>query len=459
MSPHIAMRALSSTLALAWLLTTVVGAEDWPQWRGLDRLAVWAEEGIVERFPDEGLHVTWRVPVRGGFSGPVVSDGRVFVIDFEFLPDTRVADGTERILAIDETTGEILWTHEWETTYRSLMLSYATGPRASPTVDGDRVYIFGAAGRMLCLRADTGSVIWERDAVAEYDTSVPVFGISSSPLVDGDRAIYLVGGEPDALVVAFDKHTGEEVWRAIDVVSEMGYAQPAIIQAGGVPQLIIYHPTAVSSLNPETGEVYWEEPFDVTAGLTISTPVHSGNNLFVTSFYSGSMMLRLNTDRPDATLVWKRVGSSELPEGTDSLQSIMTTPIVEGDYIYGVDSYGELRALDSRTGDRVWTSAAMTAQARWGTAFMVRHGDRYFVNNDDGFLIIARFTPRGYEEIDRTRLIEPTSAAGWGPRKRWDRDVNWTHPAYANRHIITRNDQEIIRASLDAADYDRVPAR
>lgn len=447
-------RGLVMPVVFMALLTVPLVAEDWPQWRGPNRLAIWAEDGIVDRFPEGGLKVTWRVPIKGGFSGPVVADGRVFVIDFEFLPGTRVAEGTERLLALDEETGDVLWTQTWETTYRNLMLSYATGPRGSPTVDGNRVYVAGAAGRMLCLDTATGEVIWEIDSVAEYDTSVPVFGVSSSPLVDGDHVIFVVGGEPDALVAAFDKRTGEEVWRSIDVVSEMGYAQPLIIEAGGVRQLIVYHPTALSSLDPDSGEVYWEQPFEVTGGLTISTPVHSDNSLFVSSFYNGSMMLRLNSDRPAASVEWTRRGTSELPDGTDALHSIITTPIVEGDYVYGVGSYGELRALDARTGERLWTSDQMTAQARWGTAFMVRHGDRYFVNNDDGFLMIARFTPQGYEELDRTRLINPTSAAGWGPRKRWDRDVNWTHPAYANRHIITRNDNEIIRASLAADDYE-----
>ena len=144
---------------LGGLLLVPVGAKDWPQWRGPDRLAIWTEDGTVERFPAKGLKVTWRVPVNGGFSGPVVADGRVFITDFEFLPETRVADGTERLLALDETTGAILWTHEWEATYRNLMGSYATGPRASPTVDGDRVYIFGTAGKMLCLK--TTSSLWE----------------------------------------------------------------------------------------------------------------------------------------------------------------------------------------------------------------------------------------------------------------------------------------------------------
>jgi len=446
--------AVRSAVLLSLFVTPVIiGADDWPEWRGSGRQSVWTEDGIVERFPTGGLKTTWRTPVNGGFSGPAVADGRVFVVDFEFLPETRVMDGTERVLALDEMTGEILWTHEWPTEYRNLQLSYATGPRATPTVDGDYVYVAGGAGMLLCLEVETGEIVWQRDTVAEYDTTVPVWGTSSSPLVDGELVISVVGGEPDALVVAFDKGSGDEVWRAIDVVSEMGYAQPVIIQAGGVRQLIVWHPTAVSSLNPETGEVYWEEPWEAPSAITVATPVRSENYLFFSQFYGGSLMLRLDNDRPEATQIWRISGAGEMPDQTESLHSLITTPILEGDFIYGVDSYGELRGLDAMTGTRLWVSDQMTAQRRWGTAFMVRHGDRYFVNNDDGDLIIAQFTPEGYVELDRTKLIEPTSRAGYGPRRFEDRAVNWTHPAYANRHIITRNDNEIIRVSLDINDY------
>ncbi len=115
-------------------------------------------------------------------------------------------------------------------------------------------------------------------------------------------------------------------------------------------------------------------------------------------------------------------------------------------------SYGELRGLSARTGERLWMSDEMTAQNRWGTAFMVQHRDRFFVNNDEGDLIIAQFTPEGYIELDRTQLIDPTSVGGH-TRAQWTRTVNWSHPAYANRHIFQRNDRELIRVSLAAADY------
>ena len=427
-------------------------ANDWPEWRGANRLGVWAETGIVDELPAE-LNVKWRVPVNSGFSGPAVVDGRVFITDWAEDPESRTMDGTERAIALDEETGEILWIREWPTSYRMLMISYAIGPRATPTVDGDRVYVVGAAGDLFCLDVETGAVIWERHYIAEFDSFVPTWGVASSPIVDGDHLIAVVGAEPGGVVVAFDKRTGEEVWRALDVVGEMGYGQPIIIEAGGARQLIVWHAAALVSLNPATGELYWEEEWEAGSGMSVATPVHSESYLLVTQFYRGSLMMRLDQDRPTASLLWKGQSRSEMPDETDGLHAMITTPLIDGDHIYGVGSYGELRGLNARTGERLWMSDQMVAQARWGSAFMVKQGDRYFIVNDDGFLIIARFTPEGYVEEARTRLIEPTSNSGYGPRKAYDRKVNWSHPAYANQHIFHRNDNEIIRASLDAADY------
>ena len=223
----------AAALAVA-AMTGALSADDWPQWRGADRLAVWHETGIVEDLPDE-LKVIWRTPVRSGYSGPAVAAGRVFVTDWREDPESRTLDGVERMIALDEATGEVLWTHEWPTSYRMLSVSYAVGPRSTPTVDGDRVYVVGATGRLFCFDVETGEVRWQKNYVAEYGTSVPVWGIVSAPLVDGDRLLTVVGGEPDALVVAFDKHTGDELWRAIEVEAEMGYAQPVIYEAGGGP--------------------------------------------------------------------------------------------------------------------------------------------------------------------------------------------------------------------------------
>ena len=448
-----------STLALitfvaAVAVTPPLLAEDWTQFRGRDRLGVWHETGIVETLP-QALKVTWRTSIGSGYSGPAVADGRIFVSDWAEDPRSRTVDGTERALALDEQTGEVLWTHEWQTTYRMLVYSYAVGPRATPTVDDDRVYVLGATGRLFCFDVETGAIRWQKDYIEDYDTSVPVYGIASAPLVDGDRLIALVGGEPDALVVAFDKHTGEELWRSLPVRSELGYAHPVIYEAGGVRQLIIWHPEALASLDPKTGSVYWEHPWEVSMAVSLATPVKSGDYLLVSQFFNGSMMMRLSSDRPAATEMWRGLSRSELPDMTEGLHALVTTPVIDGDHIYGVGSYGELRGLDARTGERLWMSRDMTVEVRWSSAHLVRHANRYFVNNDVGDLIIARLTPTGYVELSRTKLIEPTSGSGTRTPHGAiaERIVNWTHPAYANGHIVHRNDHEIIRASLRASDY------
>ena len=132
----LAIRTLGIVLGLT--LTVPALAEDWPQWRGVDRSGVWQEDGIVEQFPEGGLEAVWRVPIRGGYSGPVVADGRVFVTDWQRIEGTRAITGKERILALDEETGEELWSHEWDVNYSALQQSYAIGPRSTPASTATR---------------------------------------------------------------------------------------------------------------------------------------------------------------------------------------------------------------------------------------------------------------------------------------------------------------------------------
>ena len=415
-------------------------ADDWPEWRGKGRTGVWNESGILEKFPERGLTITWRTPVRAGFAGSAVAAGRVFVTDFARSPGMK---GTERVLCLEEGTGKILWTREWDANYIGIQDTYATGPRATPTVDGDRVYIVGGSGILLCLNVRTGAVLWQKDYVKDYGMQMPTWGITSAALVDGDRLIAIVGGQPDAKVMAFDKMTGKEIWRALPSDSEQGYCQPVIIEVGGVRQLIVWHPTAVASLNPATGKVYWQQPFRINMGMTLATPVLSGPHLLVSSFYNGSMLLELTGDK--SRILWKGKSASEID--TDGLHAVVNTPVIQGDYLYGICSYGQFRCLNLKTGQRVWETLEVTKEkARWASGFIVRHGDHYFINNDRGELIIARFTPQGYQELSRTKLIKPTSNSG---NRRELGAVNWSHPAYANGHILARNDEEIISASLE----------
>ena len=422
---------------------THVHAEDWPEFRGKGRFGVWNETGVLEKFPESGLVVKWRVPVNDGYAGPAVANGRVFVTDGRRI---KANDMVERAICLDEDTGEVLWTHEWDANYAGLNLAYAIGPRTTPTVDGDRVYVQGAMGKLVVLDVRNGDLLWEKDYVSDYGLTVPFWGMTAAPLVDGNLLISLVGGEPGAKVMAFNKLTGEEVWRALSSDWEPGYSSPIIFDVGGTRQLIIWHPRAIVSLDPATGQTFWEEPFDVSLGMTVATPVMSGSRLLVSAFYDGSRMLHLDLDRPAATLVWKSEGGTEIK--TDKLHAMTNTPTIHGNYVYGIDSYGQMRCLDVQTGERIWESLEVTKEnARWATAFFVRHGDRYFINNDRGELIIARLTPQGFEEVSRTHLMDPTQPT---VRRRELGAVLWSYPAYANKHIFMRNSKEILRASLAA---------
>jgi hypothetical protein len=187
-------------------------------------------------------------------------------------------------------------------------------------------------------------------------------------------------------------------------------------------------------------------PFDVDLGMTVATPVLNAHRLLVSCFFNGSMLLGLDEDTPAARVLWRVTGQSEVD--SDGLHALITTPVIDGDTIYGVDSYGELRGLDARTGQRRWSTLDLIGEkARWAAAFIVRLGERYVINTDRGDLVLADLTPDGYREIDRTPLIEPTSPGG-GRRERGA--VHWSHPAYANRHVVVRNDEEIVRANLAA---------
>ncbi len=406
-------------------------ADDWPQWGGPNRDLVWRESGIVKTLPGTDLLPrVWSTPLGEGYSGPAVADG------FVYITDRQKKQGTERVLCLDAATGKIVWKYEYPVRYT---VDYPAGPRSTPVIDGDRVYTIGAMGHMFCFDTKTGEVIWQKEFVKDFETQLPIWGMVASPLVDGDQLITLVGGE-GALVISFDKKTGRELWRSLDD-SAVGYAPPMIFKFGATRQLIIWHPKAISSLNPKDGAVNWQVPYRVRVGLCIPSPRQVGNRLFVTSFYNGPRMVEVGDDGKSAKLVWSGNSSSETR--TDGLHAIMCTPFMNESHIYGVGSYGQLRCLDAKTGKRIWETLDATGDGRWWNAFLIPHEDRFFIHNEQGDLIIAELSPKGYKEISRAKLVHPT-------RRVQGRMTIWSHPAFAMKSVFARNDKEIVRVNLAA---------
>ncbi len=419
-------------------------ADDWPGWLGAQRDGVYRETGIIDRIPESGLPVKWRRPVSVGYAGPAEADGRVFVFDYVAEsgavindPNSRAQlNGRERLTALDAETGDVLWRHAWRRPYE---ISYPAGPRATPTVDGDRVYVLGAQGDLLCLDVDNGKVVWRRNLPNDFAAEVPIWGFAAHPLVADDLLYAMVGGAGQG-VVAFDKATGEVRWKALDV--KAGYCAPRLIRRGGTGQLIVFHPEGVQSLDPKTGASFWDVPMRPSYEMSIAQPMLDGDRMYVSSIHTEAVMIQLGNDSATAKELWRG-------EAKNAVHCSNAPPKFVDGVVYGTDCLqGDLIAVDGSNGDRFWQTFAATRPGerrfiKHGTAFITRIGlsDRYFLMSENGDLIMARLTRRGYEELGRMRVVEPTNEA-------FGRDVVWSHPAYANRTAYIRNDKEIVAIDL-----------
>ena len=434
--------------ASLFLSGSALCADDWPQWLGPKRDSVWRETGILAKFPEGGPKVLWRVKAAYGYAGPAVANGKVYLADFVTDADPIKLgapgnlphiDGQERIQCFDARTGDRLWSKEYPCHYA---ISYPAGPRCTPTVHEGKVYSLGAEGNLVCRDAADGKELWSKDFKRDFKAKTPPWGFCGHPLVVGKKLICIVGGEA-GIVYAFDKDSGAEIWHALEAV-QPGYSAPAIIEAGGARQLLIWHAQSLNSLDPESGRPHWSKPLEAEFGMAIMVPRKSGDLLFAGGIGFKALCVRLSPDRPDATELWR--GKKD-----DAVYPVNSEPFLENGCIYGVDQPGALRAVKLETGQRLWETFRPVAgtdkseKINSGTAFLVKNGDRFFLASETGELIIAKLSPAGYEEIDRWKMLEPTNKA-FAP----DRNVVWSHPAFADRCVYARNDKELVCVSLAA---------
>jgi len=371
-----------STLAIIVVLLShaQIFAADWPQWRGPNRNGIWPEDGIVERFDDARLPIRWRAEIGSGYSGPTVAAGRVYVTDRLTKPAP-----VERVHCFDAATGEGIWSHSYRCQYEKV--GYRAGPRASVTIERGTAYSLGTMGDLFCFNAANGKPLWKKHLRSDYKIKMPIWGIAASPIIERDLLILQIGGADNACIVALDKTSGQERWRALN--DRASYSAPIIIEQAGTRVLVCW-----------TG-VHWKHPFTPSRMVIgIATPVFRDGYLFVSGFYDGSLLLKVNPHELAVEKVWRRKGPNE--KETDSLHCCISTPVLLGEHIYGVDSYGQFRCLDLLTGDRLWVSHDPVPGARWANIHMVQNNERIWMFNERGDLIIPKLSPNGFQEISRS---------------------------------------------------------
>lgn len=436
----------STTAAMLMFISsaTVLRGDDWGGWMGSGRDGVYRETGIIDEIPAGGLAIKWRKPVSLGYAGPAAVAGRVFVFDYQAESGKAFNDpgqranlrGQERLTALNAASGEQLWQHAYDCPYS---VSYPAGPRCTPTVDGDHVYSLGSEGDLRCLQVSSGEVVWSRQLKRDFGAEVPIWGFTTHPLVAGDFLYCMVGGAGQG-IVAFDKKTGDVRWKALD--AKAGYCPPTIIRAGGTRQLIVFHPEAIVSLNPEDGSKYWSVPIKPSYEMSIARPVVEGNFMFASAIHNEAVLIELANDRPAAKELWRGEPKGAVYSGNG-------TPAFVDGVIYGTDcNEGSLIAVDSKDGSRLWKTFEATKPGerrfiKHGTAFITRIGDtnRYFLMSETGELLMAKLTRAGYESLGRFQAVEPTNES-------FGRQVVWSYPAYADRTAYIRNDKEIVAVDL-----------
>lgn len=400
-------------------LTPITNSMEWPQFRGPRGDGTWRGPKLAVTWPATGLKQIWKQSIGGGYAGISVAEGRVVTMDRQLDPEV------ERVLCFEASSGKTLWKHEYPVTYGKL--DYGNGPRAQPTIHEGLVYTVGALGDVRCLKAETGSEIWKRNYVTDFEGRLATWGYAGSPVVYGDWLILQPGGEAGSSVVALDRQTGKEIWRSLN--DEAGYCTPMVHRIHDQDELICWTPSHIRCLEARTGKVLWSHPYEITYGVSIAKPIVHEGIVLVAGYWHGTKAIRFGETPTEAKLAW---------EENRYLRGLMSQPLYRDGHVYLLDKQYGLTCFELQTGKKLWDDKnQMTPRDRNPQASLVwlGDGDRAIILNAEGELIIARLRPEGYLEQCRTKIT----------------DFTWAHPAFAGNRVFARTDKEIVCVSLDEA--------
>jgi outer membrane protein assembly factor BamB len=369
---------------------------DWPQWRGPNRDGVSGETGLLTAWPQGGPNALWKIDVGRGYSSVSVVGDRLY---------TMMQDGKdEAVVCLSTKDG----TELWRTRYPARFTSQGEGPRSTPAVDSDRVYTVGATGMMHCLKTHpkdrAGEIVWSKNLLDEFGARNLQWGVSFSPLVDGNLVYVSPGGTSGNSVVALDKYTGAVRWHKLD--DAPSYSSPVLATLAGKRQILFFTGAGLVGLDPDTGDLLWRFAWQTSYDCNIATPIVAGDYVFISSGYKkGCAMLKIagkSGGRYEARLVYTN---------TD-MTNHFASSVRHGNHVYGIDEDSKLRCLDLRSGHTAWT------QTGFGKGSLTIADGHLIILGDNGKLALAEATPQAYREksglrISHTRCwVVPVLSAG-----------------------------------------------
>ncbi len=401
------MKRFAAVLFGAWYLVGgTLGAEaEWPQWRGPNRDGISSETEFIKNWPEAGPKVLWHIPLGDGYSGISIDQGKAY---------TMFAEGNDEfVICLDASDGKEIWRFRSGAKFTE---QRGDGPRSMPTVDGASVFVLGAEGKLYALDARDGAELWSHNFVEEFGSSVPTWGFSSSPIVEGNLVIVEAGGQDEKAIVAFDKKSGAVVWATH--TDAVGYSSPISIDFGGARQIIFLTSKTLLSVAPENGQIYWK--YSWPEGINIATPIFiPDDKIFISASYDkGAVLLRMTVSEEGIGIeeVWK----------SRVMKNHFNSSVLQGDYLYGFDN-AILTCIEANTGEEQWQHRG------FGKGSLLLADGYLIILGEGGKLALAEASPDEYRERANFQLFD---------------DKCWTVPTLAGGKLYLRNQKEMVCLDL-----------
>ena len=400
--------------ALAFFTTTVIVAQDWPQWRGVNRDGKSVETGFLNTWPAGGLELIWKTGNLGeGFAGVSVVGNRLYTLGG--MSDSNM------IIAVNTKDGEMLWSTKFGVAGLIGNVSSGNtfpGPRCTPTVDGDTIYAVDHRGEFICVTAADGKIQWKRHYVDDFGGTVPRWGYSESPLVDGDQVVVTPGGSKGA-IVALNKRTGDLIWQSKEFTDKAHYASIVSAEIDGIHQYVQLSSENVVGISPKDGSVLWKATRKGRVAV-IPTPIVDGNYVYVTSGYNiGSNLFKVTSNNG--------IFTAEQVYENRNMVNQHGGVIKIGEYLFGFSDGKGLVCQNFLTGEIEWRERDRIKKG----AVSYADGMLYFREEKTGTMILVKAVQSGYSEQGRFEQIGRAE------------EMAWPHPVIANGRLYLRDQDQL----------------